>query len=66
MENLRNQAIMTTDRFVAFSAIDALGGFGEKAIPHLLKISGLSSLADNVVKAAANQEIEKIKTGRKP
>jgi hypothetical protein len=51
---------------VAFNAIDALGGFGEKAIPDLLKISGLSSLADDEVKAAANREIEKIKKSLKP
>jgi len=66
MEELRLQAITATDRFVAFNAIDALGGFGEEAIPYLLKISGLSSLADDEVKAAANREIEKIKKGLKP
>jgi hypothetical protein len=43
-----------------------LDGFGEKAIPALLKIRGLSSLADNEVKAAANREIDKIKRGLKP
>jgi len=66
MDELRLQALMTTDRFVAFKAIDALGGFGEEAIPDLLKIGGLSSLAYDVVKAAANSEIDKIKRGLKP
>jgi hypothetical protein len=66
MEQLRLQAIMATDRFVAFNAIDALGGFGEEAIPDLLKISGLTSLADDAIKAAANREIDKIKRRLKP
>lgn len=66
MGELRLQAITATDRFVRFNAIDALGGFGEEAVPDLLKISGLSSLADDEVKAAANWEIDKIKRGLKP
>jgi hypothetical protein len=63
MEELRIQAIMGSNLHNAIEAIEALGAFGNDAIPELLKISGITSLADDAVKRAANSEIEKIRKG---
>ncbi len=63
MEELRIQAIMSSNLRNAIDAIEALGGFGNDAIPELLKISDITSLADDAVKRAANSEIEKIRKG---
>jgi hypothetical protein len=66
MEDLRIQAIMGRDLRNAVKAVEGLGGFGKEAIPELLKISDITSMADDAVKMAANLEIEKIRKGFKP
>jgi hypothetical protein len=65
MEELRLQAIMGTNLHNATKAIQELAAFGNEAIPELLKISSITSLADDAVKRAANLEIEKIRKGLK-
>jgi hypothetical protein len=66
MTALRLQAMMANDPRDGIKAVEALGAYGEAAVPKLISISDFASLADNSVKQAANYEIEKIKKGLKP
>jgi hypothetical protein len=61
MEELRRHAVMTTNRYKGIKAVEALAAYGEEAIPKLLEVSDIASLADTHVKEAAKSEIDKIK-----
>ncbi|MFY9799061.1 MAG: hypothetical protein WAK17_03815 [Candidatus Nitrosopolaris sp.] len=43
-----------------------VAAYGEEAIPKLLEVCDIASLADAHVKEAAKSEIDKIKKGLKP
>ena len=76
MDNVRRRAAKADDSITAttmmasprdgIKAVEALGAYGEAAVPKLISISDFASLADKSVKQAANYEIEKIKKGLKP
>jgi hypothetical protein len=63
MEELRRRAVRTPNPYQGIKAVEALAEYGEEAIPQLLMVSDITSLADTHVKQAANSEIDKIKKG---
>jgi hypothetical protein len=66
MGALRLQAVMATDPREGIKAVEALGVYGNDALPKLVSLSDAASLANKYVRQAANSEIEKIKKGLKP
>ena len=63
MEELRRRAVRTPNPYQGIKAVETLAEYGEEAIPQLLMVSDITSLADTHVKQAANSEIDKIKKG---
>jgi hypothetical protein len=66
MEGLRRRAVWTPNAYEGIKAVEALAAYGEEAIPKLLEVCDIASLADTHVKQAAKSEIAKIKKGLKP
>jgi hypothetical protein len=62
MEELRRRAVRTPNPYEGIKAVEALAAYGEdeEAIPKLLEVSDIASLADTHVKEAAKSEIDKI------
>ena len=66
IEELRRRAVRTSNTYEGIKAVEALAAYGEEAIPKLLEVCDIASLADTHVKQAAKSEIDKIKKGLKP
>jgi hypothetical protein len=65
MEVLRRDAIRTPNPYQGIKAIEELAAYGKVAIPKLQDVGNDDSIADGLVKQAANSEIERIKKGVK-
>ncbi len=65
IEELRRRAVRTPNTYEGIKAVEALAEYGEEAIPKLLEVCDIASLADTHVKEAAKSEIDKIKKGVK-
>jgi hypothetical protein len=66
IEELRRRAVRTPNTYEGIKAVEALAAYGEEAIPKLLEVCDIASLADTDVKQAAKSEIDKIKKVLKP
>ena len=66
IEELRRRAVRTPNTYEGIKAVEALAAYGEEAVPKLLEVCDIASLADTHVKQAAKSEIDKIKKGLKP
>ena len=52
MEELRRRAARTPNPYEGSKAVEALAAYGEEAIPKLLEVCDIASLADTHVKEA--------------
>lgn len=65
MEGLRRRAVRTPNAYEGIKAVEALGAYGEEAIPKLLEVCDIASLADTHVKQAAKSEFDKTWQGER-
>lgn len=65
MENLKIRAATATTPIDGIMAVEALGSYGDKAIPKLFDIID-KTITDQSIKRAATSEIQKIRRGIKP